>query len=41
MIPPWQKFPHIPFGSAGWRMGEGEEHWLAFDEWVSPTLMAG
>jgi hypothetical protein len=33
MIPPWQKFSHIPLGSIGWRMGAGEEYWLAFDDW--------
>ncbi len=33
MVPPWQKFPHIPLGSIGWRMGEGEDYWIGFDEW--------
>ena len=25
MKPPWSVLPHIPNGSIGWRMGEGEE----------------
>ena len=33
MIPPWQKHPEIPFGSIGWRMGNGEDYWVAFHEW--------
>lgn len=26
--PPWIELPEIPWGSAGWRMGFGEQHWL-------------
>jgi hypothetical protein len=33
MVPPWQKYPHIPLGSLGWRMGAGEDYWFEFDEW--------
>lgn len=33
MIPPWKKFPDIPLGSIGWRMGHGEDYWLEFDAW--------
>ncbi len=33
MIPPWQMFPTIPLGSIGWRMGAGEDYWIAFTAW--------
>lgn len=33
MQPPWTIFPEIPLGSAGWRMGEGEDYWKKFDQW--------
>ena len=33
MIPPWKKHPGIPLGSIGWRMGSGEDYWIAFDDW--------
>ncbi len=33
MIPPWQKYPNIPLGSVGWRMGDGEVYWAAFNDW--------
>ena len=33
MIPPWQKYPHIPLCSIGWRMGYGEDYWVEFDAW--------
>lgn len=33
MEPPWLAFPAIPLGSAGWRMGEGEEYWGKFHFW--------
>jgi len=32
MPPLWAKFPDIPWGSIGWRMGWGEEYW---GEWQS------
>ncbi len=35
MIPPWRMFPQIPLGSIGWRMGAGEEYWVAFAEWFA------
>ena len=35
MIPPWQKHPDFPLGSAGWRMGYGEEYWIEFDQWFA------
>jgi hypothetical protein len=35
MIPPWQKYPEIPRGSVGWRMGEGETYWNEFDVWFA------
>ena len=33
MQPPWKVFPHIPFGSIGWRMGPGEDYWMEFNDW--------
>lgn len=35
MIPPWQKYPEIPLGSLGWRMGRGEDYWIEFEKWFS------
>jgi hypothetical protein len=41
MIPPWQKYPEIPLGSIGWRMGQGEDYWFEFDDWfVRQTAQA-
>ena len=40
MIPPWQQFPEIPFGSIGWRMGYGEEFWDTFDAWFKAQTSA-
>ena len=31
--PPWEALPDIPRYSIGWRMGGGEDYWLAFHEW--------
>lgn len=31
--PPWQKFPNIPCGSMGWRMGPGERFYARFCNW--------
>ena len=33
MEPPWSAFPRIPFGSIGWRMGPGEDYWVAFSRY--------
>jgi len=33
MFPPWQKYPEIPLGSIGWRMGRGEDYWVEFNDW--------
>lgn len=33
MLPPWLKFPKIPAGSIGWRMGDGEDYWLEWLDW--------
>lgn len=38
MEPPWIKYPKIPLGSIGWRMGGGEVYWYAFREWYSSLL---
>lgn len=35
MDPPWLKFPRIPLGSLGWRMGDGETYWYAFQDWFA------
>ena len=34
MEPPWVRYPHIPFRSIGWRMGGGEDYWMAFLTWI-------
>jgi hypothetical protein len=33
MIPPWLKYPGLPIGSIGWRMGDGEGYLDDFREW--------
>src|SRR5689334_11027102 len=33
MVPPWIKFPNIPLGSIGWRMGMGEDYLDRFRIW--------
>lgn len=33
MVPPWIKFPNLPFGSMGWRMGSGEYYWDQYRRW--------
>ncbi len=35
MAPPWEAFPHVPAGSIGWRMGDGEDYWLSFANWFA------
>jgi hypothetical protein len=35
MMPPWKKYPEIPPGSIGWRMGYGEDYWDEFDAWFT------
>ncbi|MHA6829497.1 hypothetical protein ACQUJV_25330 [Ralstonia pseudosolanacearum] len=35
MNPVWIEFPHIPWGSAGWRMGWGEVYWNDWSKWFS------
>ncbi|MGI1608701.1 hypothetical protein ACKQC9_30890 [Klebsiella michiganensis] len=32
-VPPWIKYPNIPLGSIGWRMGAGEDYWFSFRDW--------
>ena len=32
-VPPWIKYPNIPIGSVGWRMGVGEDYWFGFRDW--------
>lgn len=33
MVPPWVKYPNLPLGSIGWRMGVGEDYWYKFIGW--------
>jgi hypothetical protein len=35
MYPPWEKYPNIPHGSIGWRMGVGEVYLENFVVWWS------
>lgn len=35
LLPPWLRYPAIPFGSIGWRMGGGEAYWDDFRLWYS------
>lgn len=34
LLPPWTRYPSIPRGSIGWRMGSGELYIWAWDEWA-------
>jgi hypothetical protein len=40
MEPPWDKYPQIPAGSIGWRMGPGEEYYNQFYRWFSALSRA-
>ncbi len=40
MVPPWVKFPNIPLGSIGWRMGMGEDYRDRFAKWYNRQLRA-
>lgn len=35
MLSPWEKYPELPKGRAGWRMGYGEEYMNEFWKWFS------
>jgi hypothetical protein len=35
MVPPWIKYPNLPKGSMGWRMGMGEWYIEDFRRWYS------
>ena len=35
MEPPWAKYPDIPAGAVGWRMGDGEDYYNRFYRWFS------
>ncbi|MES9948593.1 MAG: hypothetical protein ABW118_06520 [Candidatus Thiodiazotropha sp.] len=37
MVPPWVKYPNIPLGSIGWRMGSGETYWYKYVDWYKTT----
>jgi N-glycosidase YbiA len=34
MVPPWEKYPEIPAGSIGWRMGYGEDYMSDWHKWL-------
>lgn len=34
MVPPWKRFPNLPAGDIGWRMGEGEHYLNKWWEWA-------
>ena len=38
--PVWIAFPTIPWGSIGWRMGHGEDYWLAWVTWFKELSAA-
>ena len=35
MPPPWLRYPQIPMGSIGWRMGTGEDYAHEFGRWLA------
>jgi hypothetical protein len=35
MRPPWAKYPNLPAGSMGWRMGVGEVYLERYGVWFS------
>ncbi len=35
-LPPWKKYPEIPCGSIGWRMGDGEAYMFSWWDWAEP-----
>jgi ribA/ribD-fused uncharacterized protein len=40
-LPPlWMMFPHIPYRSIGWRMGDGEAYLFAFNMWFDSLTKA-
>ncbi len=40
MPPPWMKYPSIPLGSIGWRMGFGEAYLDVYHQWISSLTSA-
>jgi hypothetical protein len=32
--PPWMRYPRIPMGSIGWRMGQGESYLVEWWDWL-------
>ncbi len=34
LLPPWVKYPDIPRGEIGWRMGYGEDYQDTWEQWV-------
>ena len=37
-VPPWIKYPNIPCGSIGWRMGIAEQYLQEFASWWHKQL---
>jgi ribA/ribD-fused uncharacterized protein len=35
MPPPWMRYPQIPLGSIGWRMGYGESYLFTWGDWLA------
>jgi len=35
LLPPWLKYPEIPDGSIGWRMGAGEDYMILCRIWFA------
>ena len=33
LSPPWKKYPDLPQGDLGWRMGYGEDYLDQFNKW--------
>ncbi|MDJ0612666.1 MAG: NADAR family protein [Rhizobiaceae bacterium] len=40
-VPPWEKYPEIPRGSIGWRMGYGEDYFLMWWVWLKGITKEG
>jgi N-glycosidase YbiA len=41
LLPPWLKFPDVPPGSIGWRMGNGEGYLCEFNPWYRGLTVEG
>lgn len=41
MMPPWEKYPELPRGSMGWRMGYGEDYATRWSLWYGGLTEEG